>query len=65
MWIIHFRSMSKFLSFFSSMKCIMLKYCVVFSLISAVGKSSYKLLEKHFSMYFSQCIDHQKTSADA
>ena len=58
-----FRSMSKFL-FFSSMKCIMLKYCVVFSL-SAVGKSSYKLPEKHFSMYFHQCIDHQKTSAVA
>ena len=39
----------------------MLKYCVVFSLISDVGKS-YKLLEKHFSLDLHQCVDHEITS---
>ena len=40
----------------------MLKYCVVFSLISDAGKSSYKLLEKHFSLDFHRCIiDHEIT----
>ena len=43
----------------------MLKYSVIFSLITDVGKSSYKLLEKRFSLYFHQCIDLQITSAVA
>ena len=60
--IIHFGSiMSRFLLFFNRIKCIMLKYCVVFSFIRDVGKS-YKLLKKHFSLDLHQCIDHEITS---
>ena len=39
--------------------------CVVFSLISDVGKLSYKLLKKHFTLDFHQCIDHEIVSTAA